>query len=129
MNEQASRDVLAPLADAGLDAATLAVLRQLERRADVSQRDLSRVLGISLGKTHYVVRALLDKGLVKVDNFRRSDRKLAYAYVLTAAGLKEKVRLTRAFLSRKEAEFELLRTTIDRLRSELRDDHKEGNER
>jgi EPS-associated MarR family transcriptional regulator len=103
------------------EAARLAVLRLLEQRPEMSQRELSEALGLSLGKAHYVLHSLLDKGLVKAGNFRRSDNKLAYAYVLTPSGLREKVRLTRAFLSRKEAEFEQLRQTIVSLRDELAD--------
>ncbi len=80
---------------------------------------MSSALGLSLGKTHYVLHALLDKGLVKVGNFRRSDNKLAYAYVLTPSGLREKIRLTRSFLSRKEAEFEQMRHLIATLKDEL----------
>jgi EPS-associated MarR family transcriptional regulator len=101
------------------EAARLAVLRLLEQRPEMSQRELSEALGLSLGKTHYVLHSLLDRGLVKAGNFRRSGNKLAYAYVLTPTGLREKLRLTRAFLSRKEAEFEQLRHTIAALRSEL----------
>lgn len=101
------------------EAARLAVLRLLEQRPDLSQRDLSEALGLSLGKTHYVLHSLLDRGLVKAGNFRRSGNKLAYAYVLTPTGLREKLRLTRAFLSRKEAEFEQLRHTIAALKGEL----------
>ena len=101
------------------EAARLAVLRLLEQRPDLSQRDLSEALGLSLGKTHYVLHSLLDKGQVKAGNFRRSDNKLAYAYVLTPRGLREKLRLTKAFLSRKEAEFEQLRRTIATLKNEL----------
>lgn len=101
------------------DGARLAVLRLLEQRADLSQRELSEALGLSLGKTHYVLHALLDKGLVKAANFRRSNSKLAYAYVLTPSGLREKIRLTRSFLSRKEAEFEQLQRTIASLKKEL----------
>jgi EPS-associated MarR family transcriptional regulator len=101
------------------EAARLAVLRLLEQRPEMSQRDLSEALGLSLGKTHYVLHSLLDRGLVKAGNFRRSGNKLAYAYVLTPTGLREKLRLTRAFLSRKEAEFEQLRRTIAALKSEL----------
>jgi EPS-associated MarR family transcriptional regulator len=97
----------------------LAVLRILAEHPKLSQRELSRSLGLSLGKTHYLLHALLDKGLVKARNFRRSDRKLAYAYVLTPGGLREKVRLTRAFLARKESEYLALRLTIDGLRAEL----------
>ena len=101
------------------DGARLAVLRLLEQRPDMSQRELSERLGLSLGKTHYVLHALLDKGLVKARNFRRSGNKLAYAYVLTPTGIGEKLRLTRAFLSRKEGEFEQLRHTIAALKNEL----------
>jgi EPS-associated MarR family transcriptional regulator len=101
------------------EAARLALLRLLQQRSEMSQRELSESLGLSLGKTHYVLHSLLDKGMVKVGNFRRSDNKLAYAYVLTPSGMREKMRLTRAFLSRKEAEFEQLRHTIAALKGEL----------
>lgn len=103
------------------EAAHLAVLRLLEQRPELSQRELSQALGLSLGKAHYVLHSLLDKGLVKAGNFRRSDNKMAYAYALTPTGLREKLRLTRAFLSRKELEFEQLRQTISSLRDELSD--------
>lgn len=95
------------------------MLRLLQQRPELSQRDLSEALGLSLGKAHYVLHSLLDKGLVKAGNFRRSDKKMAYAYMLTPNGLREKMRLTRAFLSRKEAEFEELQRTIATLRDEL----------
>jgi EPS-associated MarR family transcriptional regulator len=108
------------------DAAGLAVLRLLEADPSLTQRDLARALGLSLGKTHYVLHALLDRGLVKAGNFRRSERKLAYAYLLTPAGLREKLRLTRAFLARKEAEFQRLRATIVWLRAELARDARVG---
>jgi EPS-associated MarR family transcriptional regulator len=101
------------------EGARLAVLRLLEQRPDMSQRELSEALGLSLGKAHYVLHSLLDRGLVKAGNFRHSDNKLAYAYVLTPSGMREKLRLTRAFLARKEAEFEQLRRTIAALRGEL----------
>lgn len=102
-----------------LDSAHLALLRLLEQQPELSQRQLSEAMGLSLGKTHYLLHALLDKGLVKARNFRRSDRKLGYAYVLTPSGLGEKLRLARAFLARKEAEFEALQQTIATLRREL----------
>ncbi|MDH4393944.1 MAG: MarR family EPS-associated transcriptional regulator [Aquabacterium sp.] len=101
------------------DAARLAVLRLLTEQPEISQRAVSALLGLSLGKTHYVLHALLDKGLVKVRNFQRSHRKLSYAYVLTPRGLAEKLQLTRRFLSRKEAEFEELKRMISTLRREL----------
>jgi len=106
-----------------IEAARLALLRLLEKDPQLSQRDLSQALGLSLGKTHYVLHALLDRGLVKARNFRRSDHKLAYAYLLTPAGLREKIRLTRSFLARKEVEFQVLQQTIATLRREI--DHVE----
>jgi EPS-associated MarR family transcriptional regulator len=121
MVEQAIRDTPNPPAHGDAEAARLAVLRLLEQRPELSQRELSEALGLSLGKAHYVLHSLLDKGLVKAGNFRRSDNKLAYAYVLTPSGLREKMRLTRDFLARKEAEFEQLRQTIASLRDELAD--------
>jgi EPS-associated MarR family transcriptional regulator len=121
MIEQASPDTPNLLAHGDAEAARLAVLRLLEQRPELSQRELSEALGLSLGKAHYVLHSLLDKGLVKAGNFRRSDNKLAYAYVLTPSGLREKMRMTRDFLARKEAEFEQLRQTIASLRDELAD--------
>lgn len=85
----------------------------------MSQRELSDALGVSLGRTNYVLRALVEKGLVKTRNFRRSGNKLGYAYLLTPHGLREKLRLARLFLARKEAEFEELRHTIALLKGEL----------
>jgi EPS-associated MarR family transcriptional regulator len=108
-----------PLADDDVEAARLAVLKVLEQQPTLSQRQLSRALGLSLGKTHYVLHALLDKGLLKVRNFERSDHKLAYAYLLTPAGMREKLQLTKSFLARKEAEFESLRVMIAELRDDL----------
>ncbi|HOW49299.1 MAG TPA: MarR family EPS-associated transcriptional regulator [Rubrivivax sp.] len=121
MIERRSDDPPIAVAHGDAEAAKLAVLRLLEQQPELSQRELSDTLGLSLGKTHYVLHSLLDRGLVKAGNFRRSDRKLAYAYVLTPSGLREKLRLTRAFLQRKEAEFEQLKLTIASLKSELGD--------
>ena len=100
-------------------AATLEALRLLSERPELSQRELSRELGLSLGKTHYVLHALLNKGLLKVHNFRRNNNKLAYAYLLTPQGIREKLLMTRTFLASKEAEFEELQRTITSLRDEL----------
>lgn len=93
----------------------------LAARPELSQRELSRALGLSLGKTHYVLHALLNKGLVKIRNFRRNDNKLAYSYLLTPKGVKEKLRLTRSFLAHKEVEFERLQAMIAQLRAEVRE--------
>lgn len=94
-------------------------MRLLSERPALSQREISERLGLSLGKANYLVRALLDKGLVKAQNFRRSDNKAAYSYLLTPQGIKEKLEMTRTFLASKEAEFENLRTVIAELRSEI----------
>lgn len=87
----------------------------------MSQRELSHSLGLSLGKTHYVLHALLDKGLVKAKNFTRSDNKLGYSYLLTPAGVRAKILMTRQFLRHKEAEFVELQATIAALRAEVSD--------
>lgn len=114
-----SQPAQSPISDADA-AATLEALRVLSAHPELSQRQLSQALGLSLGKTHYVLHALLDKGLVKIENFRRSDNKLAYAYLLTPKGVSAKFQLTRSFLARKEVEFKLLQKTIARLRKEVR---------
>ncbi len=97
----------------------LALLRVLAENSELSQRELSRSLGLSLGKTHYVLHALLDKGLVKARNFTRSDNKLGYSYFLTPKGFSEKLRMTHEFLARKEHEFEQLKSMIATLRAEV----------
>ena len=99
--------------------AHLELLRLLEQHPEYSQRQLSIALGVSLGKTHYVLKALLDKGLVKAQNFRRSDSKLGYLYVLTPQGVGQRLTLTHAFLARKEREYEMLNEQIAALRAEL----------
>jgi EPS-associated MarR family transcriptional regulator len=101
------------------EAAHYRVLRLIEEQPEISQRELARALGVSLGKTHYLMKALLDKGLVKADNFRRSDNKLAYAYLLTPNGIAAKLELTRAFLRLKEDEYRAAHEEIARLRLEL----------
>ena len=101
------------------EAAHYRVLRLIGEQPEISQRELARSLGVSLGKTHYLLKALLDKGLVKADNFRRSDNKLAYAYLLTPSGIAAKLELTRAFLRLKEGEYRAAHEEIERLRREL----------
>ncbi|MDN5843804.1 MAG: MarR family EPS-associated transcriptional regulator [Alcaligenaceae bacterium] len=97
----------------------LKVLRLLESNPSLSQRELSRALGVSLGKTNYCVRALLDKGLIKMQNFRNSSNKLGYAYLLTPAGIAAKADLTRRFLAQKQLEYNVLRQEIERLQQEV----------
>lgn len=95
------------------------LMRCLEARPDISQRALSRELGMSLGRVNYCLAALSEKGLVKIRNFRASDRKMRYAYVLTPQGIAEKARLTRGFLARKLVEYEALQAEIEAVRAEL----------
>jgi len=97
----------------------LQLLRQLTESPDLSQRELALRLGLSLGKTNYCLRALIDKGWVKVNNFRNSQNKLAYAYVLTPSGLRAKTSVTTDFLRRKQLEFVQLEREIDELRREV----------
>lgn len=95
------------------------ILRLLQENPEMSQRELARALGVSTGGVHYVLNALLDKGLIKLGNFTASRDRRRYAYVLTRKGIIEKARLTRAFLARKMAEYEALRAEIEAVRGEV----------
>ena len=101
------------------DETHLKVLRLLESTPNINQRKLAEALGVSLGKTNFCLNALLDKGLVKMENFRTSTRKLNYAYLLTPAGIAEKAALTARFLMRKQQEYELLRAEIKLLQEQV----------
>lgn len=100
-------------------SAHLELLRLLELHPEYSQRQLASALGVSLGKTHYLLKALLGKGWVKAQNFQRSDRKLGYLYVLTPQGVRHRLHLTQSFLERKEREYQELKSQISLLRKEL----------
>lgn len=102
------------------DEAQLRLLRLLERNPQASQRALAAELGISLGKTNYCLRALVERGLVKARNFRDSRNKQAYAYFLTPRGIEEKARVTVRFLARKQREYVALKAEIDELTREVR---------
>lgn len=101
------------------DQAQLRILKLVTDEPGISQRQLAERLGISLGKTNYLIKALLEKGLIKANNFRRSDSKLGYIYVLTPEGIKTKVGLARDYLARKEAEYLVLKSEIESMRVEL----------
>ena len=109
------------MADSFHEESYLKVLRLLKADPSLSQRELSRTLGISLGKTNSCVRALLNKGLIKMQNLRNSDNKLGYAYLLTPAGISAKADLTRLFLIKKKIDYDILRKEIDVLAKELND--------
>ena len=94
------------------------VLRLLEGNPQMNQREMAAASGVSLGKTNYCINALLDKGLIKVQNFKSSKRKLAYAYLLTPAGIAEKAALTQRFLTHKMEEYDALKNEIEQLKQE-----------
>jgi len=94
------------------------ILKALEQNPEASQRDLARELGVSLGKTNFCLKALVDVGLLKVTNFKNSKNKLAYMYLLTPNGLKQKSLITERFLKIKLQEYEALEAEISMLRSE-----------
>ena len=96
------------------------ILRLLEADPQMSQRDLARALGISLGKVNYCLQALIDKGLVKANNFKNSQNKQAYMYLLTRKGFSAKATATVGFLKRKMDEYEALRREIEILKREAR---------
>ena len=95
-------------------------LKILEQQPDLTQRQLAEALGVSLGKTHYLVKSLIDVGWVKLDNFQRSDNKWGYAYLLTPKGIVEKAAITARFLVRKKQEFNNLQLEIQQLQEEVR---------
>ncbi len=102
-----------------MDEHHLTLLKELATDSTLSQRDLSKRLGLSLGKVNYVLNALLDKGFLKAERFKNSKKKRAYMYVLTPEGLKKKVELTYHFLKMKVREFDILKAEIEAMRREL----------
>ena len=95
------------------------LLKVLEENPDVTQRELAARLGISLGKANYCLRALMGRGWVKMDNFRRNPNKMGYVYLLTPKGIEEKTRFAVRFLGHKLYEFDALKAEIERLQLEV----------
>lgn len=95
------------------------VLKWLEKKPNITQRQLAKELGVSLGKAHYLINSLIQVGWVKLGNFRRSDNKMGYIYLLTPVGIAEKANITRRYLVRKETEYQQLKHEIDRLKTEV----------
>jgi EPS-associated MarR family transcriptional regulator len=93
----------------------LKVLRLLQENPHLSQREASDVLGLSLGKTNYVINALIEKGLIKINNFKNNKNKSSYAYLLTPQGIEEKARLTLHFFEVKRVEYEELKREVEKL--------------
>ena len=96
------------------------ILKELQQAPDISQRELAKRLEISLGKTNFCVKALIEKGLIKADNFKNSTNKIGYLYLLTPKGIEEKASLTKRFLQRKITEYEKLEQEIEQLRQEVK---------
>jgi len=101
------------------DRTSYGLLKTLENSPSLSQRDLAKRLGVSLGKVNFCLNALIEKGYLKVDNFRNSENKLAYAYLLTPQGVEQKACLTMQFLQMKIREYEHLHTEIAELKREV----------
>ena len=95
------------------------LLRLLAEEPQISQRDLACRLGISVGKANYCLSALVEKGLVKINNFRKANNKLVYVYLLTPSGIEAKTQITVSFLQRKMTEYGALQEEIEALRQEV----------
>jgi len=100
------------------------LLKLLEENPELNQRQIAAAMGLSLGKVNFCLKALVERGLVKVGNFSRSPNKKAYAYLLTLKGIEEKAKVTFRFLEARRKEYESLRQEIDALQEEVR---KQGN--
>jgi EPS-associated MarR family transcriptional regulator len=96
------------------------IFKLVEANPEISQRDLAKQLDMSLGKVNFCVRALIEKGQLKMRNFRSNKRKLSYMYILTPKGVEEKTKLTANFLKTKLQEYEALCAEIEQLRIEVR---------
>lgn len=103
----------------------LNILRHLESEQKVSQRELSNSLNISLGKVNFIIRALIDKGIVKAQNFKNSKNKRAYAYYITKEGIQEKSKLTVKFFQRKMSEYDSLKEELRVLEAEIKKNKKD----
>lgn len=97
----------------------LKALRLLEQNPEMTQRELAEALGVSVGAANYCLKALVEKGWVKLENFQKNPKKLGYLYLLTPMGIAAKAQLTARFLRRKMAEYEALRAEIDQLQAEV----------
>lgn len=97
------------------------VLRLIEKNPEISQRELAEELGISLGQINYQLKALKERGYIKMANFIRSDNRLSYIYLLTPKGLSEKLQITKIFLKRKQEEYNFLKIEIEKIEKEVRE--------
>jgi EPS-associated MarR family transcriptional regulator len=95
----------------------LELLREIESNSSLTQRYLAKKYNISLGKTNFILQALLEKGLIKVNKFKNSNNKAAYIYILTPEGIKTRLDLTHKFFARKTQEYEMLKMEIESLKT------------
>lgn len=95
------------------------MLRYLEKKQEVSQREIAQHLGISLGKVNFILNALVSKGIIKAKNFKSNKNKRAYAYFLTPEGIKEKAKMTLGFFKRKNDEYDNLKIELRLLEKEV----------
>ena len=93
----------------------LEILRKIEENPNLTQRQIAEQMGLSLGKINYLIQALLGKGFLMIDNFKRSDNKLGYLYLLTPEGVETKKKLTTLFLRRKSEEFDKLKKEMEHI--------------
>ena len=98
---------------------SLMLMRAIDSNPQITQRELSTHLGLSLGKINFLVRAMVEKGFIKADNFKNSKNKIAYLYCLTAKGIEEKTKITYRYMKRKMAEYEKLEQEIQQLKKEV----------
>ena len=98
---------------------SIKIIKEIQKNPSQSQRKLSKSCGVSLGSVHYCINALVEKGHVKLKNFRKAQNKLAFAYILTPSGINLKRELTLSFLQRKQAEYQLLQQEIEELEEDL----------
>ena len=108
-----------PKASSATDEIQLRVLRLMQANPQMTQREMAEALGVSLGKTNFCIKALFERGLIKLHNFQNSRHKLAYSYLLTPVGIAEKSAITARFLKLKMAEYEQLKLEIASLKDEV----------
>ena len=97
----------------------LELLRKLDKNPNYTQRELSKEMGVSLGKVNYCLKKFIEKGLVKLSNFRHNEDKVSYIYLLTPKGIENKSRLTIEFLKIKVEEYKILQEEIDILKKDV----------
>ncbi len=105
-----------------MNEAQFKTLRELSAESEISQRDLSKKIGLSLGSVNFILKELIKKGYVKAQRFKNSNNKAAYIYILTPKGINERVQQTQYFLQLKMAEYERLQREIDELQKEFKTD-------